>query len=74
MRTVQVGDELKTYKAGFTFQEYAPWISKHIPKRLLEQSSHPLLGDYMSDYTNRQDVRRALNIPDQVQAWVQCND
>lgn len=66
LRTVEVGGENRTYRAGYTFKEYAPWISKHIPKRLLEQSSHPLLGDYMSDYTNRQDVRRALNIPDHV--------
>jgi len=28
----------------------------------------------LSDYTNRQDVRRALNIPDHVQAWQECND
>jgi hypothetical protein len=68
-RTVQVGDEVKTYKAGYTFKEYAPWAVKHIPKKLLESSSHPLLGDYLSDYANRQDVRRAINIPDHVQAW-----
>ena len=66
MRTVKVGGENKTYKAGYTFQEYAPWIAKHIPKPLLEQSSHPLLGDYLADYANRPDVRRALNIPDHV--------
>ena len=73
-RTVQVGDEIKTYKAGYTFKEYAPWAIKHIPKKLLESSSHPLLGDYLSDYANRQDVRRAMNIPDHVQAWLECND
>jgi Serine carboxypeptidase len=74
MRTVEVGGENKTYKAGYTFQEYAPWISKHIPKQLLKESSHPLLGDYLADYANRPDVRRALNIPDHVQAWLECND
>ncbi len=73
-RTVEIGGENRTYVAGYTFQEYAPWISKHIPKRLLESSAHPLLGDYMSDYTNRQDVRRALNIPDHVQVWLECNN
>ena len=36
LRTVQVGDYNKTYKAGYTFAEYAPWIAKHIPKKLLE--------------------------------------
>ncbi len=25
-RTVQIGDEIKTYKAGFTFQEYIGWV------------------------------------------------
>jgi hypothetical protein len=53
MRSVEVGGEIKTYKAGYTFQEYAPWIAKHIPKHLLESSSHPLLGDYLADYANR---------------------
>jgi serine carboxypeptidase-like clade 2 len=74
IRSVEVGGEIKTYKAGYTFQEYAPWIAKHIPKHLLESSSHPLLGDYLADYANRQDVRRALNIPDHVQPWSMCND
>jgi hypothetical protein len=52
-RTVQVGDELKTYKRGYTFKEYAPWAMKKIPEHLLQSSSHPLLGDYLSDYANR---------------------
>jgi|LauGreDrversion4_2_1035121.scaffolds.fasta_scaffold330070_2 hypothetical protein len=35
IRTVQIGEETKTYKAGYTFHEYAPWMTKHIPKRIL---------------------------------------
>jgi len=35
-RTVTVGGQEKTYTAGYTFMEYAPWIAKHIPKHLLE--------------------------------------
>lgn len=31
LRTVLVGNETKTYKAGYTFLEYAPWIKKSIP-------------------------------------------
>ena len=52
-RQIQVGDEIKTYKAGYTFKEYAPWAAKHLPSKLLESSQHPLLGDYLSDYANR---------------------
>lgn len=37
------------------------------------QASQPLLGEYLSDYINRPDVRRALNIPDDVQAWSMCS-
>jgi serine carboxypeptidase-like clade 2 len=27
----------------------------------------------ISDYLNREDVRKALNIPSSIQAWVECN-
>jgi hypothetical protein len=30
------------------------------------QAQQPLMGDFLSDYINRADVRRALNIPDSV--------
>ena len=69
MKTVQVGNETKTYKQGFTFSEYTPW-AKHIVR---SESSQALLGAFMSDYVNRADVRRALNIPDTLPAWEQCN-
>ena len=74
IRSVLVGDEIKTYKAGYTFEEYAPWIAKQIPKHVLKQSQHPLLGDYLADYANRPDVRKALNIPTHVGPWLECND
>ena len=66
MRKVMIDGEEKSYKAGYTFLEYAPWLSKVIPKHILESSTHPLLGDYLSDYANRPDVRQALNIPSNV--------
>ncbi len=37
-------------------------------------AEQPLLGTFLSDYINRADVRRALNIPDQVQGWSMCSD
>ncbi len=73
-RKVMIDGHEKTYKAGYTFLEYAPWLSKIIPRHVLESSSHPLLGDYLSDYANRPDVRQALNIPTWVPAWSECSD
>ena len=50
-------------------KEYTPW-AQHIQ----ESPDHPLLGSYMTDYVNRYDVRKALHIPDSIQAWSQCNN
>ena len=36
-------------------------------------ASQPLLGTFLSDYINRADVRRSLNIPDSVQGWSMCS-
>lgn len=47
-------------------KEYTPW-AKHIKKE--HELKHPLLGDFMSDYVNRADVRQALNIPDSLGGW-----
>jgi carboxypeptidase C (cathepsin A) len=68
-KTVIIGGEEKTYKVGFTFQEYTSWLNQ-MP---MYQASQPLLGTFLSDYVNRADVRRALNIPDSVQAWSMCS-
>ena len=59
----------KKYKLGFTMKEYTPWV-KHIE----ESPNHPLLGAYMTEYVNRADVRKALNIPTAVAGWQQCNN
>lgn len=69
-RTVNIGGQNKTYKRGFTFQEYVRFL-KNKPEFQGEQT---LLGDFLSDYVNRPDVRKALNIPDSVQAWQMCSD
>jgi hypothetical protein len=61
-KTVMIGGVEKTYKVGFTFQEYTSWLN-HMP---MYQAAQPLLGTFLSDYVNRADVRRALNIPDSV--------
>lgn len=52
LRSVNINGEEKTYKAGMTMKEYTPWV-----KQISENSSHPLLGSYVSEYINRYDVR-----------------
>lgn len=54
-----INNEKKTYKRGYTIDEYTPWINK-------SGLQSPLLGDYVSDYANRADVRKAMNIPDTI--------
>lgn len=39
----------------------------------LYQAAQPLLGTFLSDYINRPDTRRSLNIPDNVQGWSMCS-
>lgn len=46
--------------------EYTPWL-----KGITDGG--PILGDFLSSYVNREDVRDALNIPVEVQAWEECS-
>jgi hypothetical protein len=68
-KTVIIDGQEKTYKSGFTFQEYTSWLN-HMPMYAAQQ---PVLGTFLSDYINREDVRRALNIPSYVQGWNMCD-
>ena len=45
--TTEIDGEIRTYKRGYTMQEYTPW-AKH-----LQHAESPLLGDFVSDYMNR---------------------
>lgn len=63
-----VEGQLKTYRKGMTMGEYTPWANK-----LITESKH-ILGDYTGDYMNREDVRAALHIPADVQAWEECSN
>ena len=63
-----VDGEYKVYKVGRTMKEYTPWVpSTHA-------SEHQTLGDGLSHYLNREDVRKALNIPSKAPAWEQCSN
>jgi hypothetical protein len=64
-----VDGEEKNYKRGMTMSEYTPW-AKHLLK---EEGDDIILGDYVSDYMNREDVRAALNIPTSAPAWNMCS-
>lgn len=62
----------RTYKRGATRAERTPWIKS------MFSEDHPmmteLLGDGMSDYLNRPDVRSALHIPTYVDHYDECNN
>ena len=46
-------------------REYTPW-----KKQMLgDAEDELLLNDFFTDYMNREDVRKAFNIPSDVQAW-----
>lgn len=62
MGSSMVGGELKTYKRGMTMSEYTPWLKN----RTFKNDEEPILGDYFTDYMNREDVRAAFNIPTSV--------
>jgi len=59
--TVNIGGEERTFKKGYTFAEYTPWIKNH-PGAFSEH----VFGDEVTTYINQADVRTALNIPTEV--------
>jgi len=61
-----IGGEVREYTRGYTMSEYTPWLSGFFG------DNEPILGDYMTDYMNREDVRAVFNIPTDVQTWSQC--
>mmetsp|Transcript_30413 Transcript_30413/g.29770 ORF Transcript_30413/g.29770 Transcript_30413/m.29770 type:complete len:233 (+) Transcript_30413:583-1281(+) len=63
LKETVVHGKTMTYKSGYTQAEYTPWL-KDVPA-----AHNILLGSYLSDYCNREDVREALNIPDSIPAW-----
>jgi hypothetical protein len=57
-----INGEVKTYTRGMTMSEYTPWLKT----RTFALEEEPILGDYFTDYMNREDVRKAFNIPSEV--------
>ena len=63
-----VDGQRKDYKVGYTMAEYTPWI-----KEILGEHGENSLGNYVSHYLNREDVRTAMHIPTSAPAWNECN-
>jgi hypothetical protein len=63
-----VDGKVKTYRRGYTKSEYTPWA-----KHLKASEDEVILGDYMTDYMNRADVRAAFHIPTEYPAWEECS-
>ena len=61
-----IDGEPRYYKRGYKMTDYAPWLKETYG------DSSPILGDGVSDYLNRADVREALHIPSKVQTWQAC--
>jgi hypothetical protein len=68
--TTIIDGEERTYKRGMTMSEYTPW-AKHVVN---DDANDIILGDYVTDYMNRQDVREALHIPTTVHTWEMCSN
>jgi len=67
-KTTTINGEERKYKRGYTQSEYTPWVSG------MKHDKEVILGDYISDYMNRADVREAMHIPDYVPTWQMCSD
>ena len=63
-----IDGEIRTYKRGYTMQEYTPW-AKH-----LQHSTPFVYGDFLSDYMNNEATRKAFNIPSDAQTWSECSE
>lgn len=70
--SVEIEGRNLTYARGHTAAQRAPWL------KALFREGHPaintIVGDAQSDYVNRPDVRKALNIPSYLGPYQQCND
>jgi hypothetical protein len=67
--TAYVNGEEITYKRGYTYAEYTPWLKNHPSHR-----SNDVFGAYVTDYLNRNDTREALHIPSTLGKYEECSD
>ena len=57
------------YKRGMTQAEYTPFAHQFMDS----QRSATVNGGFLTDYMNREDVRKAFNIPTEAQTWEECS-
>ena len=69
MGTTIINGKERTYRRGMTMAEYTPWA----PHVVNSEGGQARNGDFLTDYMNREDVRAAFNIPEEVQTWEQCS-
>lgn len=60
----------KEYRRGWTMSEYTPF-ARHLTKGS-NPDNEPVLGNYVVDYMNTQELRDALHIPSELPAFEQC--
>jgi hypothetical protein len=77
--SVEIGDEIKTYRRHYTTRDYTPWAFTGKASRTGKLSDvNPLgpctFGQPFIDFINNPKVRELLHIPTKVQAWEMCTD
>jgi serine carboxypeptidase-like clade 1 len=76
---VKVGNEIKKYKRYATVSDYTPWLNPNFGNK--NATAHKKLRDLpectfgqpIIDYLNRNDVKKALHISNNAEAWDLCN-
>ena len=63
---VEINGEKRTYLRGKTAKEYTPWVK--------DIKGDEVYGGPMTDYINRADTRKAMNIPASVGVFKLCRD
>uniref|UniRef100_A0A7S3K994 Carboxypeptidase n=1 Tax=Euplotes crassus TaxID=5936 RepID=A0A7S3K994_EUPCR len=64
-KTIIDGEE-RYYPRGYKMTDYTPWLED------IYGESAPILGDYVSDYLNRPDVRDAFHIKKEIHTYKAC--
>jgi hypothetical protein len=72
---VEINGEVKQYRRHYTQADYTPWLFKENLMGKLE--TNPLgpctFGIPMLEWANSKEVRAALHIPHDIQAWEMCS-
>jgi len=63
---------LKTYKRVFTAADYTPWLYKNNKGENLRETPPCVDGAFVHDFLNRDAVKNALHIMEDVGVWEMC--